>query len=206
MATPEAAPGLDPRKLEVELRGNRLIGRRIIVLPSVTSTNDTVFEMAKDGAEEGLVVFAEEQTAGRGQRGQRWESATGKGLWFSMLLFPDLCPAESPRLTDWAAHSVANCINQQLGLGATVKPPNDVYIAARKVAGILVEMRARPGQPHLAVSGIGLNVNQDESEFPPALRDKAGSLATAASRAIDRQSLACALLWRLDQDYAAAFG
>jgi BirA family transcriptional regulator, biotin operon repressor / biotin---[acetyl-CoA-carboxylase] ligase len=206
MATPEAAPGLDARSLEAELRGNRVIGRRIVVLPSVTSTNDTVLEMANDGAEEGLVVFAEEQTAGRGQRGQRWESAEGKGLWFSLLLFPGLAPAESPRLTDWAAHSVANCINEQFGLSATVKPPNDVYIAARKIAGVLVEMRARHGRSHLVIAGIGLNVNQEEADFPSTLRGKAGSLATAAGRAVDRQNFAGALLRHLDQAYTAAFG
>ena len=150
---------LKPERLEQSLSGS-LIGRRVVVLPSTTSTNDAAFELAEKGAEEGLVVFAEEQTGGRGQRGRRWESARGKGLWFSILLQPKLAPAEACRLTDWAARAVADVINDRFVLGAAVKPPNDVYIEQGKVAGVLVELKARPGQAHFAIAGIGINVSQ----------------------------------------------
>ena len=96
MAAVDPGPALDAAQLQRALAGN-LIGRRVVTLASAASTNDSVLQMAEAGAEEGLVVFAEEQTAGRGQRGRRWESAARHGLWFSILLRPNLAPAHSAR-------------------------------------------------------------------------------------------------------------
>jgi BirA family biotin operon repressor/biotin-[acetyl-CoA-carboxylase] ligase len=204
MDTAESRAPLNAADLERALAGN-LIGHRVVVLQRVTSTNDVALQMALEGAAEGLVLFAEEQTAGRGQRGNRWESAPGRGLWFSILLHPNLAPAESSRLTGWAAQSVAATIGHELSLPATVKPPNDICIGARKVAGVLVEMRARPGAPHLAIAGIGINLSQTAADFPSALQATAVSLATAAARPIDRQAFAAAVLRDLDRSYRAAF-
>jgi BirA family biotin operon repressor/biotin-[acetyl-CoA-carboxylase] ligase len=204
MAAADSSPPLDALLLEKALAGH-LIGRRIVVLQSTTSTNDVIRQMADDGAVEGLVVFAEEQTAGRGQRGNRWESAPGQGLWFSILLRPKLVPAESARLTAWAAQNVAATIGEELSLPATVKPPNDIYMAERKVAGVLVEMRARPGAPHLAIVGIGINLSQRGADFSPPLRAMAISLVTAAGRLIDRELFAAAVLRDLDRTYRATF-
>ena len=180
--------------------GKQLIGNRILVLEEATSTNDVVWQMSQENAE-GLVVFAERQTAGRGQRGNRWESATGKGLWFSILLRPQIAPQDRPRLTNWAAESVAQILRDQYSLGATVKPPNDIYVGAHKVAGVLLEMRAVPG-PHLGILGIGINVNQSLEDFPRELQAKAASIAMLTGAPIDRHALAVALLARLDRTYA----
>ena len=203
MAAVDPGPALDAAQLQRALAGN-LIGRRVVTLASAASTNDSVWQMAEAGAEEGLVVFAEEQTAGRGQRGQRWESAARQGLWFSILLRPNLAPTHSARLTVWAAQSVVAAISRELSLAATIKPPNDVQINGRKVAGVLVEMRAQPGQPHLAIAGIGVNVSQAAGDFPPALRTTATSLTLAAQRPVSRQDFAAALLRELDATYRAA--
>ena len=89
MGRADSASGLDAAVLQRALAG-RLIGREIVVLESATSTNDSVLQMVEAGAAEGLVVFAEQQTAGRGQHGHRWESASRQGLWFSILLRPGL--------------------------------------------------------------------------------------------------------------------
>jgi len=204
MDSAEFRAPLNAAHLERALAGN-LIGRRVVVLERVTSTNDVALQMAHQGAAEGLVLFAEEQTAGRGQRGNRWESAPGHGLWFSILLHPDLAPAESIQLMAWASQSVAATIGQEFSLPATVKPPNDIYVAERKVAGVLVEMRARPGAPHLAIVGIGINLSQSAADFSPSLKTTAISLVTAAGRSIDRQVFAAALLRDLDRTYRAAF-
>src|ERR1700676_1114521 len=102
------------------------IGREIIVLQETTSTNDSVLQRTTAQTPEGLVVFAEHQTAGRGQRGNRWESAPAKGLWFSILLRPRIDIGSSAQLTTWVAQTVASTIHEQFSLGATVKPPNDV--------------------------------------------------------------------------------
>jgi BirA family biotin operon repressor/biotin-[acetyl-CoA-carboxylase] ligase len=178
-----------------------LIGREIIVREETTSTNDSVWQLAKDGAAEGLVVFAEHQTAGRGQRGNVWESAVYKGLWFSFLLRPNLPVGESPRLTQWFTRVIATTIEARCLRKTTIKPPNDVLVAERKVAGVLVEMRAQPNAPHVAIVGIGVNVNQQPRDFSPAVRDRAGSLAMVLRGPLDRNELAIALLRNLDRSY-----
>ena len=86
-----------------KLRGGFIIGREVVVLEQTESTNDLIRQMAAGDWPEGLCVFTEHQTAGRGQRGNKWESAAGKGLWFSILLWPKIDIKESARLTTWAA-------------------------------------------------------------------------------------------------------
>ena len=181
------------------------IGREIIVLEETKSTNDRVLELALEGAKEGVVVFAERQTAGRGQHGNRWESAAGHGLWFSMLLRPRIPLRDSVRLTTWLAQAVAATITQTTGLEATVKLPNDIYIAEQKIAGVLVEMRAMPQADHAAIAGIGVNVNQTAEDFSPKIRDRAGSLRLALGQPVERHDLAIALLKNLDATYRETF-
>ncbi len=180
--------------------GNQRIGHRIVVLEEASSTNDVVWQMSADNAE-GLVVFAERQTAGRGQRGNRWESAAGKGLWFSILLRPQIAPNESPRLTTWAANCVAQTLRDQHSLGAKVKPPNDIYVDEKKIAGVLLELRAVPGA-HVGILGIGINVNQELGDFPLEIRTRAISVAMLTGGIIDRHSLAVAVLRELNRTYA----
>lgn len=104
-------------------------------------------------------------------------------------------------LTSWAAHMVADTIHKLCSVETRVKPPNDIYVANRKVAGVLVEMKAQPGAPHFAIVGIGINVNQTDTDFPDSLRDCAISLQTATGRSQDRTALAIALLQNLDRTY-----
>src|SRR4051812_39583988 len=97
---------LSAAKLRAKL-GESTIGCEIVVLEETESTNDVVLKMAAGDWPEGLAVFAEQQTTGRGQRGNKWHSAPGKGLWFSVLLRPRIEAADSPRLSEWAARVVA---------------------------------------------------------------------------------------------------
>lgn len=198
-------PARDRLRAE-KLRGGRIIGRQVIVLEQTESTNDLVRQMGAGDWPEGLCLFAEHQTAGRGQRGKKWNSATGKGLWFSILLRPKIAIKESVRLTDWIAGTIARTLHDEFGVAAAVRPPNDVYVGDRKIAGVLVEMRAQPAAPHVAVVGIGLNVNHTPSDFPEALRQRATSLAIVRRGRSDRHLLALALLRNLDQTYAELFG
>jgi len=199
-----AADRLSGPKLRAGL-GHGTIGREIIVLDETTSTNDVVLQMANGGAPEGLVVFAEHQTGGRGQRGNIWESAAGKGLLCSVLLRPNVALQDSARLVDWAVKGIAWTLESTCLRKVTIKLPNDIYIDGRKVAGVLVEMRAQPGAPHLAVAGIGVNVNQTPSHFPEQLRDRATSLAIVLGGPVDRNALAIALLRSLDHLYREGF-
>jgi BirA family biotin operon repressor/biotin-[acetyl-CoA-carboxylase] ligase len=189
------------------------IGRRIVVVEQTTSTNDAILEITSpQGAavsspaphgDEGLVLFAEHQTAGRGQRGNRWDSAAGEGLWFSILLRPQIQIDESHRLTVWAIEAVSDVIRSQFALDSTIKMPNDIQLRGRKVAGVLVEMRAQQKAPHVAVVGIGVNANQ--SDFPNELQDKATSIAMTLGRRVNRQEFAVAVLRQLDRTYRQRF-
>jgi len=198
-------PARDRLRAE-KLRGGFVIGREVIVLAETESTNDVVTEMSSGDWPEGLCVFAEYQTAARGQRGNRWESAAGKGLWFSILLRPSIDLKESARLTTWAAGTIAETLQTECHLPATVQPPNDVYINERKIAGVLVEMRAQPGAAHVAIVGIGLNVHHAPSDFSDEVRERATSIAMAYRGRLDRNVFALTLLRNLDRTYAELFG
>jgi BirA family transcriptional regulator, biotin operon repressor / biotin---[acetyl-CoA-carboxylase] ligase len=222
MSTVEKLDRLIASQLQAALP-SAFIGRRIVVVEQTTSTNDAILQIAsrqgaagsslpavasaKEGprshGNDGLVLFAEHQTAGRGQRGNRWESAAGEGLWFSILLRPRIEINESYRLTVWAIEALWHVIRAEFALDSTIKMPNDIQLCGRKVAGVLVEMRAQQKAPHVAVVGIGVNANQ--SDFPNELQDRATSLAMTLGQRVNRQELAIALLLELDRTYRQRF-
>lgn len=177
----------------------RVIGREIQVFAETTSTNDVVARLARTATPEGITVFAEAQTAGRGRRGRVWHSPRGTGLWFSVLLRPPWPLEAHTRLTIAAGSAVARTIRQCTQLDARVKWPNDVTVQGRKVAGVLTE--AGPGY---AILGIGVNVNTTAAAFPAELREQATSLRLASGRGQDRVELAARLLAALDAEYARA--
>ena len=183
-----------------------IIGREVVVVEETTSSNDSVLQRAAQTTREGLVVFAERQTEGRGQRSNLWESAAHKGLWFSILLRPKIDIDKSGRLTSWAVNAIAQTISEEFALVATIKSPNDVYVDGKKIAGVLVDMRAQKNAPHFAVLGIGINVNHAAEDFSEELRARAISLAMALDRHVDRQKFAVALLRNLDRTYCETFG
>ncbi len=177
------------------------IGRQIVVLEQTSSTNNAILQVASANFKEGLVLFAEHQTAGRGQRGNRWESAAGKGLWFSILLRPNIQIKDSGLLTIWVIDAISDVLRTEFALDPIIKLPNDVQLHGRKVAGVLVEMRAQEKAPHLAIVGVGINVKQSLEDFPPELQDRATSLAITLGRPVNRQEFAVALLRHLDRTY-----
>ncbi len=193
----EPSDRLIATELRARLEGCR-VGNEIVVVEETASTNDLAWEAAERGAAEGLVVFAERQTKGRGQYGRRWESAAYQGLWLSVLLRPALTLRESPKLTSLLAGVVSATIADETASSPTIKPPNDIYLAGRKVAGVLVEGRTANDGGYVAVAGIGINVNQTLDDFPDELRATAGSLALATGKRISRTTLAIALLRKLD--------
>jgi BirA family biotin operon repressor/biotin-[acetyl-CoA-carboxylase] ligase len=197
MSATETGDRLIAEDLRAGLTGCRF-GNEIVVVEETRSTNDLAWEAAERGASEGFVVFAERQTAGRGQYGRRWDSAPYRGLWLSVLLRPAMTLRESAQLTSLLAEAVATTIRQETGCVASIKPPNDIYVAGRKIAGVLVEGRNNKDGRYIAVAGIGINVNQTLEDFPEELRATAGSLAMVGGRKIDRTKLAIALLRKLD--------
>jgi BirA family transcriptional regulator, biotin operon repressor / biotin---[acetyl-CoA-carboxylase] ligase len=192
--------------LLARLDRNRVIGRDVRVFEETTSTNDIVEKLARDDVAEGVVVFAETQTRGRGRLGRVWVSPRGKGLWLSILLRPSLRPVAVTRLTIAAAMALVRAVEGSTGLRAGVKWPNDLVLGGRKVAGILLETRADQDRVRHVIMGIGVDVNQAGAEFPPDLRGAVTSLRMESGRFLSRSDLAVALLRELDRDYARAVG
>ena len=178
------------------------IGRDIRVFQETTSTNDVIEKLARDGVAEGVVVFAETQTKGRGRLGRTWHSPAGSGLWFSVLLRPKLRPQEITQLTVASANALRRAITQHIDAKLEIKWPNDLLIDGRKVAGILTEMSAELDCAKHVILGMGVDVNQNAGDFPADLRKRATSLKAETGRAVPRADLAVTILRELDNDYA----
>ncbi|HWD20256.1 MAG TPA: biotin--[acetyl-CoA-carboxylase] ligase [Verrucomicrobiae bacterium] len=196
-----APDALHADDLHSRLGQTRVVGREIQVFESTTSTNDLVSRLAQDGMKEGAVVFAESQTQGRGRLGRPWISPPRQGLWFSVLLRPNLTPQTATQLTIAAATAMVRAIHGQTGIMPEIKWPNDILIGGKKVAGILTELTAELDHVKDVILGIGIDVNLPAHEFPPELRACATSLRLAAGEKIDRAGLAVAALRELDRDY-----
>ena len=179
---------MDSRQpLDVTLLELAMLGRRLIVLDEVESTNDYLIERAAD-LPDGTLVIAESQTAGRGRRGRRWVAPKSAGLLFSILVKADgsFAVADFPKLTHLAAVAVAGGVE-----GAQIKWPNDVFVEGKKLAGILVEARG-----DCAVVGIGINADTREDEFPDDLDYPATSLRLVSGKPADREAFLSALIGR----------
>lgn len=187
--------------LMARLGETRVIGRDVKVFQATTSTNDVVEKLARDGVPEGVVVFAESQTRGRGRLGRKWASPPGKGLWFSVLLRPQLAPRAVTQLTVAAATSLRRAIEAQTGLRPSIKWPNDILLSGGKTAGILTELSAELDRVRFATIGIGVDVNCAAADFPAEVRGRATSLAAELGRPVARAELAVAILREFDRDY-----
>ncbi len=190
---------LIPREIQRELH-TAVIGRSVAVLSSTASTNDEAWKQAGNGAAEGAVVLAEEQTAGRGRMGRSWQAPRGSGVLMSILLHPRLEIRQSHALTAMSSVAVAQSIREHLQVPARIRWPNDIFIGEHKVAGILVEGRPSSSGAQF-VLGIGVNVNLGEEEFPPELQGIATSLSAATGHAVERVELVRWLLQSLDRWY-----
>jgi BirA family biotin operon repressor/biotin-[acetyl-CoA-carboxylase] ligase len=188
--------------LIARLGKTRVIGRDIRVFEETTSTNDVIEKLARDNVKEGVVVFAESQTKGRGRLGRKWISPARKGLWFSILLRPELRPQEATQLTVASGTALRRAIEASTGVKAKIKWPNDILIQGKKVAGILTELSAEVDRVKHIILGIGVDVNLTAAEFPVELRKIATSLRIEAGKNITRADLAVTILQELDHEYA----
>jgi len=179
-----------------------VVGRDIRVFEETTSTNDVVEKLARDGVPEGVVVFAESQTRGRGRLGRKWASPARKGLWFSVLLRPTLPLHAVTQLTIASATALARAIHSLTGLRPGIQWPNDLCLSGRKIAGILTELNAELDTVKYVVLGIGVDVNVGANGFPADLRKLATSLKLETGEPLDRAELAAEILRELDRDYA----
>ena len=177
------------------------IGNAPHLLQVVDSTNDEAAALATRGAPEGAVVIADAQLRGRGRMGRRWASPGGVGLYLSVILRPPIQPHEAPALTLLGGVAVADAIEVATGVVAGIKWPNDLMLRGRKVAGILGEMAAEASSLRHVILGIGINVNQDQTDFEGELRQTATSLRIEVGGAVDRSGMARSLCESLDEWY-----
>jgi BirA family transcriptional regulator, biotin operon repressor / biotin---[acetyl-CoA-carboxylase] ligase len=178
--------------------GTKTIGKNVIVMDTVTSTMDEAFRLGMDNYPDGTVVCAEAQSKGRGRLGRLWASPKGKGLYFSLILRPDLPLNQLAQLTLMSAVAMAGAIEELSGLKVLIKWPNDILLGNQKLAGILTELRAESDQVKFVVVGIGLNVNASINQLPP----QSTSLKAASGRNFNRTEVLQALLRSLDNGYA----
>lgn len=172
----------------------------IYVYPSIDSTNTQCKRLAMDGAVDGTVVVAEEQTAGRGRRGRSFQSPQGLGLYLSALWRPRCEPVQLLPLTSLAAVAVSRAIEQVTGVKAAIKWPNDLLLRDKKIAGILTEMalEGESGQIDYVVLGVGINVHHTSSDFTEDVAAMASSLDAELGTVISRPQLAAVLMEELD--------
>lgn len=201
MASPVDSRPLSKEAIQALLQTNTF-GRTLHVLQETASTNGDAMALAQQGAEDGTVVVAERQTAGKGRLGRRWYSPPGDNLYCSVILRRMPTPAELPRWLSvvplMAAVAVARAVQAVTGLRPSLKWPNDILIGDRKLGGLLCESSVAGPARTFVVVGIGLNVNTGRESFPEEIREIATSLAAEAGRPFDRAPLLAALLSELE--------
>ena len=149
---------LFPESVQENL-GTKVFGKKIIYLESVDSTMDLASKSALEGAEEGTVICAEQQTKGRGRLGRSWISPKGKGIYFSVILRPRISLAEASQLTLVFAVALCQAIRISTGIKAMIKWPNDILINRKKAVGILTELSAETDRINFVILGVGINVS-----------------------------------------------
>ncbi len=147
----------------------------------VESTNDLLKQQGED-LPEGTVFVAESQTLGRGRKGRKFYSPKGLGLYFSILLKPEISGDEALLLTPMAAVAVAESIEAVYGVDARIKWVNDVFVDGKKVAGILTEAVTKGNKQTFFVTGVGINIQNPTALLPPKLRNIAGGIAESCEK------------------------
>ena len=180
----------------------KVVGSTVFVYEQTTSTMDIAEELARKGFKNGTVIFAEEQTGGRGRSSHLWSCPKYKGLLFTIMLKHTMPPDHVCLLTGTIAVSITETIRETLCLPAEIKWPNDILIGGKKVGGVLVELKKGHGRQPIFLIGIGLNVNIVEEELPKETRLPATSLAIENKGPVDRVMLAKALIQDIDKWYS----
>lgn len=185
----------------MKLLENLPFGWSLYWVETTPSTMDEVRQKALEGAEEGLVILAEEQTAGRGRRGRTWWGARGKSLLFSLLLRPQWSPNQIGLLCGTSGIAVAEVLSSYTSVPVQTKWPNDLTLEGRKLGGILIEGSLPASSLEWAVVGIGLNWKTAPDDFPPEIRDQAISLSDKAKVLPDRLHLLKQILEKIHNYY-----
>ena len=196
----ESPDALYPNEIK-GLMNTKLIGKEIVFLESVDSTNNYAKKMGEGEFQEGTLIIAEEQTAGRGRLGREWMSPKGKGIWMTIMLMPDIKPEQAAQITLIAAFAVVLGIKNVCNIYAMIKWPNDVVVNGKKLCGILTEMGAEIDRINYLIVGIGINANVDEMDFTDSGLNIATSIKIQKGRDIDRKLLISDIIKNFEELY-----
>jgi len=179
------------------------IGQKVYYFPELVSTNIIAKEKAlrkEEGVNEGTVIIAERQSAGKGRLGRKWFSPEG-GIWLSIILYPQISPSYISRITLMTAVAAVNTIKICTQIKAQIKWPNDILINNKKVCGILTEMSAELDMINWVTVGIGINANINQGEFPEDIKDNSVSLKEILGEEISRVRLVQIFLEEFEKHY-----
>lgn len=188
-------------KSELESRlHTKWAGQCMEFYDTIDSTNLRAKLLAEAGAKEGTLVVADSQSAGRGRRGRNWVSPSGKNIYFTLLLRPDIIPDRASMLTLVMALAVQEGLQEACGASAGIKWPNDLVLNGKKITGILTEMSVQGDYIQHVVTGVGINVKAQD--FAPELSERATCLETELGRQVSRALLLQKIMEHFEEDYA----
>ncbi|MBM7625023.1 biotin--[acetyl-CoA-carboxylase] ligase [Sporohalobacter salinus] len=190
---------LSPEEIKKDLKTD-ILGCKVIYHEEVESTNLLAKSAARQGADEGTIILAKEQVGGKGRLGREYFCPAG-GIWFSIILHPDLKPTVASRINFVAVVALAKTIDKLTDLTPEIKWPNDVLINGKKVTGILTEMSAEIEQINYLVLGIGINLNIGLDKFPSELQKKATSIQEELGQKVPKLQFFLTLLENLEEKY-----
>lgn len=193
---------LTPLEIDSALH-TETFGRHVVYLESTQSTNEEAKKIAREGAEEGTIVVAEEQITGHGRLARGFYSPFAKGIWFSLILRPKFFPMEASKCTLLAAVGVCRGIRRMGLADAGIKWPNDILVHGKKLVGILTLMSASMEKIDYIIMGIGINTGIKKNEFPEDFREGAMSFLNEGIN-VSRKDLLAAILGELEKEYSIA--
>ena len=175
------------------------IGKNIVHYDNIDSTNIKAKELAKNGADDGTIVISEEQSLGSGRLNRIWKSPKG-GIWFTIILKPNIPPIEAPKITQIAAAAVYKTLSD-FNINTTIKWPNDILLNNKKICGILTEMKCDMDRVHYLVVGIGMNINIEATDFNDTLKLIATSLKIEYNKEFKRSEILSKFLSHFEKLY-----
>ncbi len=196
----------EPNKLKyaklLDMLRTKVFGASVTVMDVAESTQNVAHEAYLNGAREGAVFIAEQQTAGRGRLGRSWHSPAGKGIWMSFIMQPEVPLAQAPHMTLLISVALCRAIRRTAEVDAAIKWPNDILIEGRKACGILVESIAEADIVKAMIAGVGISVNMDPGDYPEELLAKTTSLKIERGGAeLERERLIAAFFEQLEALY-----
>jgi len=175
-----------------------IVGKKIIYFETVDSTNFYGKKLVGEDTAEGTTIVADIQTKGRGRKDRSWSSPRG-GLWFSVILYPNISPQKAMLVTMASSISVAQAISEITDLNPVIKWPNDLLVNGKKICGILTELDAEIDKINYCLVGIGINVN---NKINADLKGIATSLYNETRTYLSRVELLKLIISKLDENYA----